>query len=64
MVQSSVKFVDYKVESVYFTGRPLSGIILVVKKLILCCILIVFFIIILLFFCMQCVQVSYLFRNN
>ena len=43
MVQSSVKFVDYKVESVYFTGRPLSGIILVVKKLILCCILIVFF---------------------
>lgn len=43
MVQSSVKFVDYKVESVYFTGRPLSGIILVVKKLILCCIWIVFF---------------------
>ena len=43
MVQSSVKFVDDKVESVYFTGRPLSGIILVVKKLILCCILIVFF---------------------
>ena len=43
MVQSSVKFVDYKVESVYFTGRPLSGIILVVKKLILCYIWIVFF---------------------
>ena len=43
MVQSSVKFFDYKVESVYFTGRPLSGIILVVKKLILCCIWIVFF---------------------
>ena len=42
MVQSSVKFVDYKVESVYFTGLPLSGIILVVKKLILCCIWIVF----------------------
>ena len=43
MVQSSVKFVDYKVESVYFTGLPLSGIIHVVKKLILCCIWIVFF---------------------
>lgn len=43
MVQSSVKFVDYKVESVYFTGRPLSGIIPVVKKLSLCCIWIVFF---------------------
>lgn len=43
MVQSCVKFVDYKVESVYFTGPPLSGIIHVVKKLILCCIWIVFF---------------------